>query len=560
MANERKITVTFDGKDVGLGKAADEAGDDVERAGNRFGDTGKILAGGLLGGATLAAGGLFAVGKAAADEQQSVSALNVTMKNSVKATDEQVAAQEAHFEALQKTSGVVDDDLRTAFTALIGTTKDTAQANDLLNTSMDIAAAKGISVADASEIITAAKRGEMDAIESLGIATEDANGEARDFNDIMADTNAMFEGQSAAAADTVAGKFQILKARLGEAGEDIGAKLLPVALRFGDWLTNTAIPKIGEFAGWLGPKLSPYISDLSSLFQDRLVPAAQSVFDGLSSIGTFISEHKQLFQDLAIGVGVALVVAFTAWAVSAAAAAAATIAATWPVLAIGAAIAVLVAGVIWAYQNWDWFRTSVDAVARVLKENVWPAIKTGIEWIGKIIGVVVSFGLAVARIVGPVARNFFDMNAEIGRLIGGAISLVASLPGKVSGALSSLANAIASPFRSGFQSIKDGWNNTIGGKGFSLPGIPGITKGIDFKIPKLAGGGLAFGPTLAMVGDNPGAMRDPEVIAPLSKLRGMVGGGGGDMVHVQVVVGDQVLFDALRKGVRNRGGLQRAFG
>jgi TP901 family phage tail tape measure protein len=40
----------------------------------------------------------------------------------------------------------------------------------------------------------------------------------------------------------------------------------------------------------------------------------------------------------------------------------------------------------------------------------------------------------------------------------------------------------------------------------------------------LAKGGLAFGPTNAIVGDNPNAANDPEVVAPLSKLKGMLGG------------------------------------
>lgn len=48
-------------------------------------------------------------------------------------------------------------------------------------------------------------------------------------------------------------------------------------------------------------------------------------------------------------------------------------------------------------------------------------------------------------------------------------------------------------------------------------------------IPALAEGGLAFGPTAALVGDNPGASADPEVIAPLSKLQDMI---GGNTVHV----------------------------
>jgi hypothetical protein len=44
-------------------------------------------------------------------------------------------------------------------------------------------------------------------------------------------------------------------------------------------------------------------------------------------------------------------------------------------------------------------------------------------------------------------------------------------------------------------------------------------------IPAFAGGGLVSAPTLAMVGDNPNASFDPEVIAPLSKLEGMFSGG-----------------------------------
>ena len=50
----------------------------------------------------------------------------------------------------------------------------------------------------------------------------------------------------------------------------------------------------------------------------------------------------------------------------------------------------------------------------------------------------------------------------------------------------------------------------------------------------LAEGGLAFGPTQAIVGDNPGAANDPEVIAPLSKLKGMMGGGGAAKVTLDV--------------------------
>jgi len=57
-----------------------------------------------------------------------------------------------------------------------------------------------------------------------------------------------------------------------------------------------------------------------------------------------------------------------------------------------------------------------------------------------------------------------------------------------------------------------------------------LSKLVKSKIPALAEGGLAMGPTMAMVGDNKNARVDPEVIAPLSKLRGMLDGGGSPYV------------------------------
>lgn len=59
-----------------------------------------------------------------------------------------------------------------------------------------------------------------------------------------------------------------------------------------------------------------------------------------------------------------------------------------------------------------------------------------------------------------------------------------------------------------------------------------INKQAKENAPKLAKGGLAFGPTYAMVGDNPNAGIDPEVIAPLSKLKDMMVGGGTANVNI----------------------------
>jgi len=47
------------------------------------------------------------------------------------------------------------------------------------------------------------------------------------------------------------------------------------------------------------------------------------------------------------------------------------------------------------------------------------------------------------------------------------------------------------------------------------------------NIPAFANGGIISGPTMGLMGEYPGAKSNPEVVAPLDKLKDMIGGGGG---------------------------------
>lgn len=79
-----------------------------------------------------------------------------------------------------------------------------------------------------------------------------------------------------------------------------------------------------------------------------------------------------------------------------------------------------------------------------------------------------------------------------------------------------------------------------------VPGTGGHTIGFSVPtIPKLAKGGLAYGPTLAMVGDNKGASADPEVIAPLSKLQDIMSSGGDNQQTVSVL---NAILTAIKSG------------
>jgi hypothetical protein len=75
------------------------------------------------------------------------------------------------------------------------------------------------------------------------------------------------------------------------------------------------------------------------------------------------------------------------------------------------------------------------------------------------------------------------------------------------------------------------------------------------SIPKFAAGGIVSGPTMGLMGEYPGAKSNPEVIAPLSKLQGMLnqgnGGGGGPMTGEFVLRG-QDLVVALQRAEKQR--------
>ena len=66
-----------------------------------------------------------------------------------------------------------------------------------------------------------------------------------------------------------------------------------------------------------------------------------------------------------------------------------------------------------------------------------------------------------------------------------------------------------------------------------------INKNAQESVPALANGGLVYGPTYAMVGDNPNAGTDPEVIAPLSKLQAMLPTGGSAQ-NLRITLGGQL--------------------
>lgn len=88
------------------------------------------------------------------------------------------------------------------------------------------------------------------------------------------------------------------------------------------------------------------------------------------------------------------------------------------------------------------------------------------------------------------------------------------------------------------------------GAGFTAAMLTAVTAA---GIPALAEGGIASGPTLALVGEYGGASGNPEVIAPLDKLRGLLTPAGGtDMPRVEFKIHGRTLVALLEKEYKHK--------
>lgn len=92
---------------------------------------------------------------------------------------------------------------------------------------------------------------------------------------------------------------------------------------------------------------------------------------------------------------------------------------------------------------------------------------------------------------------------------------------------------------------------------FIATAIAGVL-GAFAAIPAFAEGGIVSGPTLGLMGEYPGASSNPEVIAPLSKLKGLMGNsGGGSTIVLQPSIdftGDRlrIMLNRVERNVRKR--------
>jgi hypothetical protein len=165
---------------------------------------------------------------AAMDDMKAQALLAQQLKASTGATDDQIASVEDFIEKTQNSTGVLDDQLRPAFSTFVRFTGDATKAQDLLALAMDVSTGTGKDLGTVSVALARAYAGNTGALSRLGVQTKDASGKALEFDEIQQQLARTFGGQTAAAADTAAGKMAIARANFESTKEEIGMALIPV--------------------------------------------------------------------------------------------------------------------------------------------------------------------------------------------------------------------------------------------------------------------------------------------------------------------------------------------
>lgn len=225
-SNVRKLAVEI----LGDASGAQKAMRSVEESSDNLGENMKRLGKGIAGAFAsqqIAAFAKDAVG-AAMEDAKAQALLAQQLKATTNATADQIAAVEQFIEKTQNSTGVLDDELRPALATFVRFTGDASKAQDLLTLAMDISAGTGKDLGTVSTALARAYAGNTGALARLGIQTKDASGKALEFDEIQQQLNKTFGGQTAAAADTAAGKMKIAQANFESLKEEVGFALIPV--------------------------------------------------------------------------------------------------------------------------------------------------------------------------------------------------------------------------------------------------------------------------------------------------------------------------------------------
>jgi hypothetical protein len=205
---------------------------------------------------------------------------------------------ELYIANLQKSTGVLDDDLRPAFQRLLTVTGSITKSQEALSTALNVSAATGRSLGEVTTALSRGFAGNTTGLSRLGAGLSKTLLKTGDMNKIMEELNTKFAGQAAARLDTYAGKMDLLKVASANASETIGKSLLDALAALGDDNSieglsknmedfGTATAEVITGLGIVAEKLKKLttIPGIGNIFDVKNIPVLGGYIGGLQQLG-----------------------------------------------------------------------------------------------------------------------------------------------------------------------------------------------------------------------------------------------------------------------------------
>ncbi|GFN35382.1 hypothetical protein [Tepidimicrobium xylanilyticum] len=200
--------------------------------------------------------------------------------------------------------------------------------------------------------------------------------------------------------------------------------------------------------------------------------------------------------------------------------------------------------------------TSAAETARTFTNNLSEGFKATVSNFA-------TFANSVGRNLQTFGSGFLKASAETARgFVDNMVSGFSTVWNNFKDLMSSLGERVSGWFRENKSMVIKttiAAGVVIGGVGLALaaptaiPYVAGALGGLA-SIPALAEGGITNGPTLAMIGDNPGGR---EVVSPLDDLLGMIttavseNGGSGD-IHLTIKIGEDTITEKVISNINRQ--------
>ena len=287
-----------------LKKKLNEADGAVENNSSKISEFGKKAAAAfaVAAAAAVAYGTKLAIDgvKAAIEDEQAQLRLAAALRSATGATDAQIKATEDMILKTSLATGVADDKLRPAMQRLAVSTKDTEEAQKLLNLALDISKGRGIELETVANALGRAQDGNTTALGRLGLGLSKAELATLTFTQVQERLSDLYGGAAAANAETFQGKIDRLKVGFDEAKESLGVALLPQVEKFINFLNTTGIPALNGFiAGLTGDAgLSASLNE-TQRSAEAFGNAISKVAGLISGFITFVREAIGLVVSLA---------------------------------------------------------------------------------------------------------------------------------------------------------------------------------------------------------------------------------------------------------------------